>query len=562
MKPKQRVARRLARRALLLIAAAAVVAGPAGATKPELKAYGFSATNGSSPYDGDTRLLTTISPNGDGVRDHAHIAFTLSRAADTTLEVVQSEPPGAIVFTSTTRLAAGSNVLEWPRTGANAGTYLMRLTIADRGAHRTYDVAATPGAQGSGTPVVRVLGLSAAFAHASSPPNAKAALVISTDESSLTLQVFRSGPERIASFRDGDWNGIAVSRPRRFDWSSHLDRSAAIDVRVGDWPTGVYFARLTAPDGHVGYAPLIVRPRHLGQHRVAVVLPTNTWQAYNFRDGDGNGVGDTWYAHCPSCTVRLARPFLHRGEPPHYRRYDLPFLHWLAWGRANGNDLPSASWLVPIGRPVDYLSDDELESVTGAELARSYDLIIFPGHHEYVTTREYNAVLRYRNLGGNLIFLSANNFFWRVDRHGDVLERVAKWRDLGRPEAALIGAEYRANDRGERKGPFVLRNTRCGRWLFEGTGLATGSHLTGFGEPGGEFGIEIDATAPSSPAGTQIVAEIPNLYGRGLTAQMTYYETVSGAKVFAAGAFSLGGAATSAPVTQLLDNLWAHLARP
>jgi len=43
---------------------------------------------------------------------------------------------------------------------------------------------------------------------------------------------------------------------------------------------------------------------------------------------------------------------------------------------------------------------------------------------------------------------------------------------------------------------------------------------------------------------------------------MTYYETLFGAKVFAAGAFSLAGAATSQPITRLLDNLWEHLARP
>ena len=53
---------------------------------------------------------------------------------------------------------------------------------------------------------------------------------------------------------------------------------------------------------------------------------------------------------------------------------------------------------------------------SAATLASAYDLIVFPGHHEYVTTREYDLVEGYRDLGGNLMFLSANNFFWRVDR--------------------------------------------------------------------------------------------------------------------------------------------------
>ena len=44
--------------------------------------------------------------------------------------------------------------------------------------------------------------------------------------------------------------------------------------------------------------------------------------------------------------------------------------------------------------------------------------MVFPGHHEYVTRREYDAVEGFRDRGGDLIFLSANNFFWRVDITG------------------------------------------------------------------------------------------------------------------------------------------------
>ena len=44
-------------------------------------------------------------------------------------------------------------------------------------------------------------------------------------------------------------------------------------------------SQFAGPDGRVGYAPFVVRPAILGQtSRVLVVLPTNTWQAYNFQD--------------------------------------------------------------------------------------------------------------------------------------------------------------------------------------------------------------------------------------------------------------------------------------
>ena len=55
-----------------------------------------------------------------------------------------------------------------------------------------------------------------------------------------------------------------------------------------------------------------------------------------------------------------------------------------------------------------------------------------------------------------------------------------------------------------------------------------------------------------------MLAEIPNIFGRGFTAQMSYYEK-GGAKVFAAGAFSLATAVWLHPVKRMVENLWARL---
>ena len=312
---------------------------------------------------------------------------------------------------------------------------------------------------------------------------------------------------------------------------------------LGPWPSGVYFARLTAPDGRVGYAPFVLRPERLGLNRVAVVLPTSTWQAYNFYDDDGDGWGNTWYAGAPNTTVKLGRPFLRRGVIPFYRRYDLGFLHWLAW----------------TGKAVDYLADSDLAAVpTGDDLAIAYDLVVFPGHTEYVTEHLFDVVERYRDVGGNLAFLSANNLFWRVVDDRGTLRRVGLWRHLGRPESAVIGVQYIGNDEGSRQGPFLVRDLGAS-WLWSRTGLEAGGT---FGEFVGGYGIEIDATTDVSPPGTQVLAEIPDLFGPGKTAQMTYYETETGAKVFAAGALDFGGSATYWPVSRLLENLWARLSLP
>jgi hypothetical protein len=376
------------------------------------------------------------------------------------------------------------------------------------------------------------------FMRESYGPGTTATLIVDRRLPAVNVQVFRTGDAPTEEKRRDEMRGVPVTSAWMVRLGDHaVDRR--VRVPIGDWPSGVYYAELRAP-GRVGYAPFVVAPRRLGEHRVAVVMPTNTWFAYNRRDADGDGEGDTWYENWSLESVDTTRPFLERGVPPNFGRYDLPFLRWLHLR----------------GKQVDYLSQRELETVAGGDLlAGAYDLIVFPGHHEYVTEREYDVIERYRNLGGNLMFLSANNFFWKVVKRGDSMSRKKQWqwRDLGRPEASLIGVQYIANDRGQHRAPFRVRAARANEWLLAGTGLGPGSAF-------GSFGIEIDHTAPSSPPGIEVVAEIPDLFAPGKTAQMTYYETPRGARVFAAGAFTLAGQALYEPVSTILENLWTRLA--
>ena len=127
-------------------------------------------------------------------------------------------------------------------------------------------------------------------------------------------------------------------------------------------------------------------------------------------------------------------PYENRGVIPHYKHYEQPFLRWL----------------ISTDRNVDYLADADLDapSTTGRGLAEAYDLIVFPGHHEYVTQHEFDVVTGFRNRGGSLMFLSANNFFYRTVKQGNVMTRTGRWRLAGRPEAALIGVQYFGNDAG------------------------------------------------------------------------------------------------------------------
>jgi hypothetical protein len=372
----------------------------------------------------------------------------------------------------------------------------------------------------------------AAFSRRSYRPGETAVLELWRRYPAVRLEILHVGPGSRRTLPTAMLDGISVLGP-----TVVAARRRRVSVAIGDWESGVYAARLTSA-GKVGFAPFIVRPRRLGQSHVAVVQPTHTWQAYNFRDADGDGRPDTWYYSSSNTTVDVSRPYLDRGVPPHFRQYDYGFLRWLARRK----------------EPVDVLAQEDVEQLSGDRLARLYRLIVFPGHHEYVTEAEYDAVERYRNLGGNLAFLSANNFFWRVNREGDRITRAGRWRDLGRPEAALVGVQYfRWNLGTYRSRQYVARGVHRVPWLFAGLRIRNGDRF-------GWWGIELDGRVAASPRSTVVVASMPSAFGTSRAAEMTYYETATGARVFAAGAFTLGGAAALWTPAHLLDNLWRLLA--
>ena len=364
----------------------------------------------------------------------------------------------------------------------------------------------------------------AAFARRSYTSGSHAILELRGSAPRLTVQIFRAG-----AGSDGPLQGAAQTRPLRM-----ARPASSVAIAIGNWQSGFYYARVDTPGRGTWYAPFVLRPTRLGAHPVAIVLPTNTWQAYNFEDGD------SWYLDANVHRIDLNRPYLDAGVPPHYRGYDHGFIRWVALHHAQA----------------DFLSDDDLDAASSASRLAAYDLIVFSGHEEYVTKHEFDLVERYRNLGGNLAFLSANNFFYAVSKHGNEMDGRTRWRDMGRPEASLIGAQYVDwnHDRYPNH-PYRVTHTAAAPWLFRGTGLHDGSTF-------GVYGIEIDAVAPQSPPGTKVLARIPDEFGPGKSPEMTYYTTRAGAKVFAAGVMNFGGSALWPPVRTMVANLWAYLSVP
>jgi hypothetical protein len=154
------------------------------------------------------------------------------------------------------------------------------------------------------------------------------------------------------------------------------------------------------------------------------------------------------------------------------------------------------------------------------------------------------------------MFLSANNFFYRVAHRGDRICRTGRWRDLGRPEARLVGVQYVDwYQRRYKNRPYLVTGARRVPWAFSGTGLHNGDRF-------GVYGIEIDNVTRDSPPNIRVLARIPDIFGPGKSAEMTCYTTSRGAKVFAAGTMNFGGSALWPIVSPLMANLFQELTQP
>jgi N,N-dimethylformamidase beta subunit-like, C-terminal len=357
----------------------------------------------------------------------------------------------------------------------------------------------------------------------------------------MLLQVFLAGGVETPGVSAADWDrrifGEPMTAPQALE-RKHGGGPWIIHIRLGAaWPTGDYVARLRWL-GQTDYAPLVLRPLRRGGRPVLVVEPTNTWQAYNVTGGD------SWYLNPAVHTIDLTRPYAGvdvrgrrdvTGLPPQFF-LDLGFLRWY-WRS---------------GFEADFVSDDDLERVPTARALRDYRLIVFAGHEEYVTAHVYDLMEHYRDGGGNLAFLSANNFFYAVRAYRNRIVGRTPWRNLGRPEAALVGAQYAGwNEARFPNRNYQVTNTHAAPWLFAGTRLRDGSRF-------GRYGIEIDRRATVSPPDARAVAVISHEFGTDSSAEMTVYRR-GRATVFDAGALNFGASAYWPGVSQLVSNLWQHL---
>ncbi|MCU1382054.1 MAG: uncharacterized protein JWL71_751 [Acidobacteria bacterium] len=385
-------------------------------------------------------------------------------------------------------------------------------------------------------------------------------LFVNTREPRYTVDVFRMGwyggigARRVAGPIDREGTAQEVPAPDPVTglvacaWRDPL-RLATRDA-AGAWPSGIYLARLTALSRAQSFIVFVVRD----DARASALLfqsSVTTFAAYN------NWGGKSLYAfnsgNAPARKVSFDRPY---AANPYGVRLDGAGDFLRRW------EYNAVRFLEREGYDVSYATDVDTHERPIAESGApsGHRVFLSVGHDEYWSAPMRAHVEAARDRGVHLAFLGADACYWQIrfepgaggdadrtivgykEAAGD-LDPLAldgrpdndhlitgRWRDrpVGRPEERLVGVMYAADPV---DADIVV--TEADHWAFAGTGLRRGDALRGL------LGYEVDAMSGGGRAGLTRLAHSPfhdeGAHGAIRYADMTLYESGSGALVFATG---------------------------
>jgi hypothetical protein len=343
---------------------------------------------------------------------------------------------------------------------------------------------------------------------------------------------------KLEIFRTGYYNGDGARLVKSFD---SLQGTPQPDPPVGenylrecqwepsvefeipeDWLSGVYLGKLTAEKEDIqSYVVFIVR-----DDRPCDLLFQSsdlTWSAYNRWPADysiyskHNGQTSTGV---PSGSVSFDRPYALFTHPVNRIKDSGGSGEFRPW------EFPLAYWLEQHGYDVSYISNVDTHADPDG-LLRTKGFISV-GHDEYWTLQMYDNVLKARDEGVSLAFLSANSVLcvvplelsgsgkpyrtirregWFVPMDSDLGKRVEQRKGtinqegftpkMGKDGALLMGARRTAPGRGSGDWTCAMPE----HWLFNGTGMKKGDSVKGL------VGWEWHGAPMMDLPGMQIVAE-------------------------------------------------------
>jgi N,N-dimethylformamidase len=400
-----------------------------------------------------------------------------------------------------------------------------------------------------------------------------------------------------------------------------------------DWPSGFYAAHIRNDAGE-DYIPFIVRPAK-PQSDVVLLVPTFSYQVYGCYVRPGRGAeiaarAAEWGAlpetpdmnpqfglscynhHGDGSGVSLmtqARPMLDT-RPRQFALMDpveggSGTARWVA-------DNYIDQWLRTIGVAHDVITDHDLHE-DGLEALAPYRLVIAAQHPEYHSERMMQAFEDHLGIGGRLMYLGGNGFYWRAEPSQEQPETLevrraeggirvwesmpgesyhafgggygGLWRRIGRSSHKLVGISFSTQGRHLGFPYHFIAGIADPRVAFMTAGLETAPG-TSFGTAGymggGAAGFELDSVNAKygTPPHALVVAKgivihpdyswvnedmlvhrHPLAQQDWSCADMTFFETHSGGAVFSVGSMTYVGSLMVNGGDTALGRLTANVVR-
>jgi N,N-dimethylformamidase len=360
------------------------------------------------------------------------------------------------------------------------------------------------------------------------------------NDNNYTLLLYRHPTRAVKGHK---WNGT------EFDWRKCPSHYGAIHFHEDDiydfrwepnieWkvkegtPSGIYIVRFVTYDEHEYEEALpifICSSPNVSKNKLVVLIPTFTYVMYG-NHARPDFEEDLWTARIQSS------PGAYPYNPCKYPKYgwstynfhsDMYGIHfashlrpllnlrpgYITFSREGGHDdnnpdtqgksntsfcsglrhFPADShlicWLDHFGYQYDIVTDHELHR-EGLSAINQYSTLITTSHPEYHTRETVEALQIFRDdVGGNLIYLGGNGFYWRIAASADTAnsddkaETSCKLLEIRRSEsgvrtwAAECGEYYNFLDGGSMGG--LWRNSGRPPWKLVGIGFASQGSFVG-----------------------------------------------------------------------------------
>lgn len=335
-----------------------------------------------------------------------------------------------------------------------------------------------------------------------------------------------------------------------FSWSHGCGWMTTLTFVIPlNFQPGIYSVRFKDSNNSISWTTFIVKPVHNGRTPLAVIVATNTWNAYN------NWGGKSVY-----------HP---KNDFSYYVSYDRPNPQMVPNDEEHNHTAAAEvlllSWLEKNGYDYDTFTDVDLHS--NSSLLNKYKTLILGVHTEYWSFQMMNHLKQFLNNGGNLIYLGGNGLYWKVtfdsknrimecrkdgSTHTHTGERGGLWRELEDAEAKLLGIEY-TEEGYNTFAPYKI--IKASHWIFKGTDLMNGDLIGKSGLNGvAASGWETDKIDKKySPSNIQLLAKGTNPGEGG--ADMIYYDHPGGGFVFSVGSLSFVNSLIIDPtLTKIVNN--------